>query len=107
MKLYTTPPSILTLVTRSGFEPSPVDTNMSAGIVVPLTLKAGRSENTSVSSVTKLFTVDAICRYTLSWRQVNHPLVRATLLMFVIRARAAYNEEYHQVYNSIFNPSYN
>ena len=39
--------------TRSGFEPSPVDTRMSAGIVVPLTWKVGRSEKTSVTSVAR------------------------------------------------------
>ena len=59
-------------------------TKMSAAIVVSLTLKEGRSENTSVSSAAKLFTLDAICKSTLSWRQVNLPWSKATLHMFVM-----------------------
>ena len=43
--------------TKSGFDPSPADTITSAGIVVPLTWKSGRSENISVPLVAKLFTI--------------------------------------------------
>ena len=46
--------------TKSGFEPIPADTRMSAGIVVPFTWKLGRSSKTSVSHVVKLFTIVVI-----------------------------------------------
>ena len=42
-------------MTRSGFDPSPVATRISAGIVVSLICSDGRSENTSVPPVARLF----------------------------------------------------
>ena len=47
----------LSKITRPSLEPSLVETKMSAGIVVPLTWKDGRSEKTSVSPVARHFTI--------------------------------------------------
>ena len=80
--------------TRSGFEPSPTDTRMSAGMVPPLILKFCRSANTSVLFVVNVLIVVVKYWSTLSCLQVNLPWFSATVHILVIWARVAFGDEH-------------